>query len=105
MRYCRPLLRFSSRSLKSWFGRPRGRPQRLMFASIGMLVVVGLTGCGGSRVVFVDESDGLVRLGHDVRGHFYLWNGVEWELSSNAAHLPEGWYAGSVSYEVNYSEE
>jgi len=44
----------------------------------------------------VPESTGLVRLGHDVKGHVYHWNGSEWELSSNAVSLPEGWYAGSL---------
>ena len=64
------------------------------------LVGVGLTGCRNSRVVFVPEDDGLIRLGPDVRGHVYYWNGSSWELSSNKVLLPEGWYAGDVEGDV-----
>tara|TARA_Y100000766_G_scaffold278835_1_gene286163 strand:- start:1225 stop:1467 length:243 start_codon:yes stop_codon:yes gene_type:complete len=67
------------------------------------LVSVGLTGCDGSRVVFVPESDGLIRLGPDVRGHVYYWNGNSWELSSKKVLLPEGWYAGSIDGDVEES--
>ena len=69
-----------------------------------MLVSVGLLGCGGSRTVFVPESDGLVRLGPDVRGHVYYWTGDSWELSSNKVLLPEGWYAGSIGGDVEESK-
>lgn len=59
-----------------------------------------LAGCGGTRVVFVHPADhDLVRLGPDVRGHVYYWNGSEWELSKNQVRLPEGWYAGYVAPE------
>tara|TARA_R100000700_G_scaffold40711_2_gene57313 strand:+ start:444 stop:668 length:225 start_codon:yes stop_codon:yes gene_type:complete len=71
-----------------------------MFMSIMTLAVVGLSGCKSSRVVFVPESDGIIRLGPDIRGHVYFWNGNSWELSSNKILLPEGWYAGSVEGEV-----
>lgn len=55
------------------------------------------TGCGSTRTVFVNPSDhDLVRLGPDVRGHVYFWNGSSWELSANKVLLPEGWYAGYV---------
>lgn len=57
---------------------------------------VSLIACGGSRVVFVEPSKNLVRLGPDVRGHVYYWDGTQWVLSQNAVTLPEGWYAGSV---------
>ena len=55
-----------------------------------------LAGCGGQRVIFVSESDGLVRLGDDVQGHVYVWNGSSWALSKNKVRLPAGWYAGSI---------
>jgi len=61
-----------------------------------VFVTVGLVGCGGSRIVFVPESDGLIRLGPSMRGHVYYWNGSSWELSNNKVSLPEGWYAGSL---------
>jgi len=68
----------------------------MLLLSLSVIVMLGLTGCGGSRVVFVHPSDGLLRLGPDVRGHVYYWNGSSWELSGNSVDLPEGWFAGDV---------
>tara|TARA_Y100001937_G_scaffold21781_2_gene30757 strand:- start:6767 stop:7105 length:339 start_codon:yes stop_codon:yes gene_type:complete len=65
-----------------------------------LLNAVGISGCKSSRVVFVPEDDGLVRLGPGVRGLVYYWNGSSWELSSNKVLLPEGWYAGSIDGDV-----
>tara|TARA_R100001510_G_C7656046_1_gene215644 strand:- start:30 stop:311 length:282 start_codon:yes stop_codon:yes gene_type:complete len=70
-----------------------------------LIAIVGVQGCGASRVVFVNESDGLVRIGPDVKGHVYHWNGSSWELSDNALLLPEGWYAGSIDGEVEESSD
>ena len=70
-------------------------PQMLL-KSLSVIVMLGLTGCESSRVVFVPESDGLVRLGPGIRGHVYFWNGSSWELSGNPVELPEGWFAGSI---------
>tara|TARA_R100001460_G_scaffold76048_1_gene117157 strand:+ start:481 stop:789 length:309 start_codon:yes stop_codon:yes gene_type:complete len=64
-------------------------------------IMLGSVGCQSSSVVFVEESDGLVRLGPDVRGKVYYWDGEGWSLSSSVVRLPEGWYAGSL----NGSEE
>ena len=69
------------------------------------LAVGGLIGCESSRVVFVPESDGIIRLGPDIRGHVYFWNGSSWELSSNKIRLPEGWYAGSINGDVEATNE
>lgn len=67
---------------------------------LAVFMAVLLTGCGSTRAVFVDATDhNLVRLGPDVRGHVYFWNGSSWELSSNKVLLPEGWYAGHVPSE------
>lgn len=57
-----------------------------------------LTGCGGSRVVFVSAGkDALLRAGPDLKGHVYIPNGKgEWELSANRVTVPEGWYIGPV---------
>ena len=74
-----------------------------MFMSIATLASVGLIGCESSRVVFVPESDGIIRLGPEIRGHVYYWNGNSWELSSNKILLPEGWYAGSIDGDVEES--
>ena len=38
-----------------------------------------------------------MRLGPDVRGLVYFWNGSAWELSNKPVDLPEGWYAGSMN--------
>jgi len=69
--------------------------RRLQPILLLLLITSAIVGCG-RRVVFVSESDGLVRLGNDVKGHIYFWNGSEWELSSSPVMLPEGWYAGSL---------
>jgi hypothetical protein len=65
---------------------------------LSVFVMLGLIGCGGSRVVFVpDSGNSLVRIGPDVKGYIYTWeesNG--WVLSKNKVYLPEGWYAGSM---------
>ena len=74
------------------------RHYRRMLKSLpAIFMSVLLAGCGGTRVVFVHPTDhDLVRLGPDVRGHVYFWNGSEWELSKNEVRMPEGWYAGYV---------
>ena len=58
--------------------------------------LLGLTGCKNSRVVFVPESEGLIRIGPNVRGYVYYWNGSDWELSGNKVTIPEGWLSGSA---------
>lgn len=70
--------------------------QGMLLLFLLMSAAAGLTGCGGTKVVFVPESEGLVRLGPGIRGHVYYWNGSEWELSKNKVSLPEGWFAGSI---------
>lgn len=44
----------------------------------------------------VDGRSGLVRIGPDVRGRVYTWDGTEWVLSRNSVQLPEGWYCGPL---------
>ncbi len=59
--------------------------------------IAGTSGCvTGRRVVFVNQSDGFVKLGEDVYGHVYWWNGSEWERSKGKVKLPAGWLAGSL---------
>jgi len=67
---------------------------------LSLLGILGICGCESSRVVFVPESDGLIRVGPDVKGKVYYWNGNSWELSANKILLPEGWYAGSMDVDV-----
>ena len=57
--------------------------------------IASATACGGPRVV-VSEHSGVVRIGPDVRGRVYVWDGTDWVLSRNSVQLPEGWYCGPV---------
>ncbi len=75
------------------------RQLQKMCLLLNVFVTLGANGCGNSKVVFVPESDGLVRIGPDVKGYVYYWNGSSWELSQNKVYLPEGWYAGSADME------
>ena len=62
-----------------------------------------ISGCGilstNSKVVFVPESRGMVRIGSDVEGHVYTLQDGEWIRSPNKVRIPEGWYAGSIDTE------
>jgi hypothetical protein len=62
-----------------------------------------ISGCGilstESKVLFVPESNGMVRIGSDVSGHVYTLQDGEWIRSPNKVQLPEGWYAGSLEDE------
>ena len=69
----------------------------LLLLSLLIFAIGGTSGCvTGRQVVFVPESDGLVKLGEDVRGHGYWWNGDVWERSKGTVKLPAGWLAGSL---------
>ena len=57
------------------------------------------SGCGSTRVVFVDTQADLVRLGPDVSGKVYVLKNGEWTLSKKKVKLPEGWYAGGLPKE------
>ena len=65
-----------------------------MIAGISVLTISCVT---ARQIVFVPESDGLVKL-HDVRGTVYWWNKgtSSWELSKGKVSLPAGWLAGSL---------
>ena len=67
----------------------------LILASLTIL----LTGCGSTRVVFVDTQSDLVRLGPDVTGRVYVNKDGSWVLSKKKVKLPEGWYAGGIPKE------
>lgn len=70
---------------------------RMLRPLLAACAAASLSGCEAKRVVFVHPTDqALVRLGPDVQGRVYFWNGSSWELSSNTVRLPEGWYAGYV---------
>jgi len=56
-------------------------------------VTIGMTSCGTTRAVLVPPGD-LIRIGPDVEGRIYLWDGSQWVLSDNEVEIPEGWVAG-----------
>ena len=61
-----------------------------------VFVIVFGSSCGTTRVVFVDTTSDMVRLGPGVRGRVYFRKSGEWVLSKNKVELPEGWYAGGL---------
>ncbi len=64
-----------------------------------LISLLALSGCGSTRVVFVDTQSDLVRIGPDVEGRVYVLKNGEWTLSKNKMKLPEGWYAGGIPRE------
>ena len=59
-------------------------------------VSVSMTGCGSTRVVFVNsqEKNDLMRVGPKVEGKAYVWDGSDWVLSKNKISYPEGAFVG-----------
>lgn len=55
-------------------------------------------GCAsGKRVVLVDPSKTIIRIGPNVTGRVYVkGSSGTWELSRNKVTIPEGWFAGKV---------
>ena len=55
-------------------------------------------GCAsGKRVVLVDPSKTIIRVGPNVKGKVYVKDSSgTWELSRNKVEIPEGWYAGKI---------
>ena len=68
-----------------------------------LLLILSVSACAsgcvsGSRVVLVDPSQTIIRIGPDVRGRVYTKDDDgAWELSRNKVHIPEGWYAGQIT--------
>jgi len=66
-----------------------------------LLMILGisfLSGCVSTRVVFINPSDDVIRIGPNVKGKVYYYNKEEqaWQLSTNKSLIPEGWYAGNI---------
>jgi len=59
-------------------------------------VIVSMTGCGSTRVVFVNSQakNDLIRVGPKVEGRAYVWDGTDWVLSKNKIPYPEGAFVG-----------
>ena len=64
-----------------------------------LVSIAFFTGCGSTRVVFVDTQEALVSIGPNVEGKVYVMKNGEWVLSKNKVKLPEGWYAGGLPTE------
>ena len=62
-------------------------------------LLISIMGCGSTRVVFVDTSTDLIRIGPNVSGKCYVLKNGEWVLSKDKVKLPEGWYAGGLPRE------
>ena len=64
-------------------------------------VIMFATACGTTRIVFVDTSSDVVRIGPGgAVGKVYVRKGGEWILGKNKVRLPEGWYAGGLPKET-----
>tara|TARA_R100000808_G_scaffold803_7_gene3955 strand:- start:2666 stop:2914 length:249 start_codon:yes stop_codon:yes gene_type:complete len=64
-----------------------------------LTMIAFLSGCVGSRVVFIDSQSQIFRVGPNVKGKVYHWNGEEWQLSGNKVEYPEGHFVGGLTPE------
>ena len=62
-------------------------------AAVGAL----LTGCAGSRTVFIPEAS-PIRIGPRADMRVYTLIDGTWTLSANEVRIPEGWYCVPPSY-------
>ena len=71
------------------------RPRMLLKFLVTCASVL-VTGCGSTRVVFVNsqEKNDLIRVGPKVEGRAYVWDGTDWVLSKNKIAYPEGAFVG-----------
>jgi len=65
----------------------------LIFAIAGTIICT--TSCQTSKAIILHDDD-VVRLGPDVKGRIYYWDGTKWVLTTKKVLLPEGWYAGGM---------
>ena len=76
------------------------RLTRWLGTSFALLALSTLTGCAlfkEHQVVFVDGTDGFVRLHDDVKGHVWVYDATgKLVLSSKKVKLPPGWWAGRL---------
>ena len=71
------------------------RPRMLLKFLVTCASVL-VTGCGSTRVVFVNsqEKNDLIRVGPKVEGRAYVGDGTDWVLSKNKIAYPEGAFVG-----------
>ena len=78
----------------------RNRLQKMLMLFLVVCVSVLNKGCvtpsKKSEVIFVPQSNGMVRLGDDVTGHVYIYREKGWVRTEGKVKLPAGWYAGSL---------
>jgi hypothetical protein len=68
------------------------RPLTLRQATAALCAAsVAVSAIGCARTVLVND-EAPIRLGPNVRGRVYVFNGKDWELSMNSIALPEGFY-------------
>ena len=72
---------------------------RLKTLLLVLTVTAFLSGCVGSKVVFIDSQSQIFRVGPNVKGKVYHWNGEEWQLSGNKVEYPEGHFVGGLTPE------
>ena len=74
--------------------------QKMLTAFLALCVIALTNGCvtqsRKSEVIFIPESNGMVRLADDVAGHVYIYREKGWVKTESRVKLPEGWYAGSL---------
>lgn len=69
----------------------------LIVALFAAAAAASLSGCAGSRTVFIPEAS-PIRMGPDVEARVYTLIDGTWTLSSNRVRVPEGWYCVPPSY-------
>jgi len=65
---------------------------RLLTALLAVGLSIYASGCA-TNVVVIDSRADVVRLGGNVKGNVYVYQGGNWVLC-RSVRLPEGWYAG-----------
>ncbi len=77
--------------------------QKMLMLFLVICVSVLSKGCvtpsKKSEVIFVPQSNGMVRLADDVTGHVYIYKEKGWVRTEGKVKLPAGWYAGSLEDE------
>jgi hypothetical protein len=68
-------------------------PRLMLNLFLILSVIIGTSSCSTTRTVLVPPGE-LIRLGPDIQGRVYNWDGEQWVLSDNKVKIPEGWVAG-----------
>jgi hypothetical protein len=83
-------------SLARELRRQRQRSAQIFYAvAVVGLLNISVVAC--SRVVLVNEAS-PIRIGNNIHGKVYTFDGTNWTLSDNDVSLPEGWYLVPPSF-------